>query len=64
MVFVSQKEGAKIMGIDSGGGDVKGRREKQSDQIKCIRKQYQKCEYRSGNASRKESNEKNRNRED
>ena len=28
MVFVSQKEGAKIMGIDSGGGDGKSRFEK------------------------------------
>ena len=40
MILVSQEEGAKIMGIDSGGGDVKGRREKQSDQIKWIREQY------------------------
>ena len=28
MVFVSQEEGAKIMGIDSGGGDGKSRFEK------------------------------------
>ena len=64
MGFESQEEGAKIMGIDSGGGDVKGRREKQSDQIKCIRKQYQKCKCQNEIVSRKGSNEKNRNRED